>query len=66
MGGGQPTLRLHGDQAVVARLLRRGGEAAGGEELDVVVSGFGIDDLTTWKRDVAWLTGVRYAGVVDR
>ena len=24
---------------------------------------FDADDLTTWKRDVAWLTGVRYAGV---
>ncbi len=25
--------------------------------------GFGRNDLTTWKRDVAYLTGVRYAGV---
>ena len=25
---------------------------------------FNIDDLTTWKRDIAYLTGVRYAGVV--
>ena len=26
--------------------------------------GFCLDDLTTWKRDVAYLTGVAYAGVV--
>ncbi len=25
---------------------------------------FSINDLTTWKRDVAWLTGVRYGGVM--
>ena len=25
---------------------------------------FSADDLTTWKRDIAYLTGVRYAGVV--
>ncbi len=25
---------------------------------------FNDDDLTTWKRDVAYLTGVRYGGVV--
>jgi glutamate synthase domain-containing protein 2 len=23
-----------------------------------------VDDLTTWKRDIAWLTGVSYAGVM--
>ena len=28
------------------------------------VRGFDIDDLSTWKRDVAYLTGVRYSGVV--
>ena len=28
------------------------------------LSGFELRDLTTWKRDVAWLTGVAYAGVV--
>ncbi|HMB69628.1 MAG TPA: glutamate synthase-related protein [bacterium] len=28
------------------------------------LSGFRIDDLTTWDRDVAYLTGVRYGGVV--
>ena len=28
------------------------------------LSGFRIEDLTTWKRDVAYLTGVRYGGVV--
>jgi glutamate synthase domain-containing protein 2 len=28
------------------------------------LSHFNSDDLTTWKRDVAYLTGVRYAGVV--
>ncbi len=27
------------------------------------LSGFELRDLTTWKRDLAWLTGVRYAGV---
>ena len=27
------------------------------------LSGFRVDDLTTWKREMAWLTGVRYAGV---
>ncbi|MEM9492893.1 MAG: glutamate synthase, partial [Myxococcota bacterium] len=27
-------------------------------------SRFNIDDLTTWKRDLAYLTGVSYAGVV--
>lgn len=27
------------------------------------LSGFGASDLTTWKRDVAYLTGVSYAGV---
>jgi len=27
---------------------------------------FSADDLSTWKRDVADLTGVRYAGVADR
>ena len=25
---------------------------------------FNIDDLTTWKREIAYLTGVKYAGVV--
>ena len=25
---------------------------------------FNIDDLTTWKRDIAYLTGVQYAGVI--
>ena len=25
---------------------------------------FSIDDLTTWNRDIAYLTGVKYAGVV--
>ena len=28
------------------------------------LSGFEERDLTTWKRDVAWLTGVSYAGVI--
>jgi len=28
------------------------------------LSSFRIEDLTTWKRDVAYLTGVRYGGVV--
>jgi glutamate synthase domain-containing protein 2 len=28
------------------------------------LSGFCQDDLTTWKRDMAYLTGVRYGGVV--
>ncbi len=28
------------------------------------LSGFGVHDLTTWKRDVAYLTGVGYGGVV--
>jgi len=28
------------------------------------LSGFEQRDLTTWKRDVAWLTGVSYAGVI--
>ena len=28
------------------------------------LSQFCIDDLTTWKRDVAYLTGVKYGGVV--
>lgn len=27
------------------------------------LSGFGPDDLTTWSRDIAALTGVKYAGV---
>jgi glutamate synthase domain-containing protein 2 len=27
-------------------------------------SQFCVDDLTTWKRDIAYLTGVKYAGVV--
>jgi glutamate synthase domain-containing protein 2 len=34
--------------------------ACGHDEL----SQFCIDDLTTWKRDIAYLTGVKYAGVV--
>ena len=25
---------------------------------------FSLNDLTTWKRDIAYLTGVPYAGVV--
>ena len=25
---------------------------------------FCLDDLSTWDRDIAYLTGVRYAGVV--
>ena len=29
------------------------------------LSHFGIEDLTTWKRDVAFLTGVDYGGVVQ-
>jgi glutamate synthase domain-containing protein 2 len=28
------------------------------------LSGFRLDDLTTWKRDLAYLTGVAYGGVV--
>jgi len=28
------------------------------------LSKFEISDLTTWKRDVAYLTGVSYGGVV--
>lgn len=28
------------------------------------LSGFRVEDLTTWKRDVAYLSGVRYGGVV--
>jgi len=28
------------------------------------LAGFRLEDLTTWKRDVAYLTGVRYGGVV--
>jgi len=28
------------------------------------LKGFRPDDLTTWKRDIAYLTGIRYAGVV--
>jgi glutamate synthase domain-containing protein 2/nitrite reductase/ring-hydroxylating ferredoxin subunit len=28
------------------------------------LSDFSVDDLTTWKRDVAYLTGVAYSGVV--
>lgn len=28
------------------------------------LAGFRLEDLTTWNRDVAWLTGVPYAGVV--
>jgi hypothetical protein len=27
------------------------------------LSQFAIEDLTTWKRDIALLSGVRYAGV---
>ena len=27
------------------------------------LSGFNINDLPTWKRDIAHLTGVKYAGV---
>ena len=29
------------------------------------LSGFELDDLTTWKRDVADLTGIRYGGVAS-
>jgi len=28
------------------------------------LSGFNLDDLSTWKRDIAYLTGVKYGGVV--
>ena len=28
------------------------------------LQGFELRDLTTWKRELAWLTGVRYGGVV--
>ena len=27
------------------------------------LSGFSVDDLTTWKQDIAYLTGVPYGGV---
>jgi glutamate synthase domain-containing protein 2/CDGSH-type Zn-finger protein len=27
------------------------------------LSGFNIDDLATWQREMAWLSGVRYAGI---
>ncbi len=30
------------------------------------LSGFRLEDLTTWKRDVAYLTGIPYGGVVPR
>ncbi len=46
-------------QATTA-LMQVMARACGHERLD----GFTIDDLTTWHREVAYLTGVRYAGVV--
>lgn len=41
-------------------LMKVMARACGHEHL----SGFCLDDLTTWKRDIAYLTGVSYGGVV--
>jgi glutamate synthase domain-containing protein 2 len=49
--------RFFGATVELMKLLNR---ACGHTHLDQ----FAIADLTTWKRDVAYLTGVRYGGVV--
>jgi glutamate synthase domain-containing protein 2 len=49
--------RFFGATVELMKLLNR---ACGHTHLDQ----FTIGDLTTWKRDVAYLTGVRYGGIV--
>ena len=46
--------------AAAVELLQVLARACGHTRLDQ----FTVTDFTTWKRDVAYLTGVRYGGVV--
>ena len=52
--------RLRNYLLATAHLMQVLARACGHDQL----SGFCVDDLTTWKRDVAYLTGVAYGGVV--
>lgn len=52
--------RLHRWFDATCELMKVMARACGHESL----SDFSIRDLTTWKRDIAYLTGARYAGVV--
>ncbi len=67
----KPSLRARIEIAASARRLANWFEATV-ELMQVMaracghghLSEFALDDLTTWKRDIAYLTGVRYGGVV--
>ena len=52
--------RLRNYLLATTHLMQVLARACGHDQL----SGFCVDDLTTWKRDVAYLTGVAYGGVV--
>jgi len=39
------------------------GKTNGGQADEQALGKLGADDITTWKREIAELTGVRYAGV---
>jgi glutamate synthase domain-containing protein 2 len=51
--------RLHNYLTASVALMKVLARACGHDRL----SGFHVDDLTTWKRDMADLTGVAYGGV---
>ena len=57
---GESAKRLKNYLEATVELMKILARACGHDEL----KGFSLNDLTTWKRDIAYLTGVPYAGVV--
>jgi glutamate synthase domain-containing protein 2 len=58
---GQSALRLARFLEAAVELMQVMARACGHDDLH----GFNLDDLSTWNRDIALLSGIRYAGVRD-